>query len=64
MRVLNPKYILVLIWPFRSEIIRQELKYIKNGGNLIFHLPRFHIVNSINYKQYINKDFSDFYFNY
>ena len=42
MRVLNPKYILVLIWPFRSEIIRQELKYIKNGGNLIFHLPRFH----------------------
>ena len=64
MRVLNPKYILVLIWPFRSEIIRQELKYIKNGGNLIFHLPRFHIVNSINYKQYITKDFSDFYFNY
>ena len=64
MRILNPKYVLVLIWPFRSEIIKQELKYIKNGGNLIFHLPRFHIVNSINYKKYINKDFSDFYFDY
>jgi len=39
MRVLNPQYMLVLIWSFRSEIIKQELDYLKKGGNLIFHLP-------------------------
>ena len=36
MRILNPKYLLVLIWSFRSEIIKQELNYLKKGGNLIF----------------------------
>ena len=56
MRELKPKYLLVLIWSFRSEIIKQELSFIKNGGNLIFHLPKFHIINSTNYKKYINKD--------
>ena len=29
----NPKYLLVLIWSFRSEVIKQELNYIKKGGN-------------------------------
>ena len=64
MRVLKPKYILVLIWSFRSEIIKQELNYIKEGGNLIFHLPKFHIVNKENYKNFINKDFKNFSYKY
>jgi len=57
MRKLKPDYLLVLIWSFRSEVIKQEEKYIKDGGNLIFHLPRFHIVNKQNYKTYLKKDF-------
>ena len=36
MRTLNPKFLLVLIWSFRSEIIKQEINYIKKGGNLVF----------------------------
>ena len=39
MRELNPKFLLVLIYSFRSEIIKQEFNYLKNGGNLVFHLP-------------------------
>ena len=64
MRVLEPKYLLVLIWSFRSEIIKQELNYIKNGGNLIFHLPKFHIINKKNYKNFINKDFKNLSYKY
>lgn len=62
MRALKPKYLLVLIWSFRSEVILQELKFIKSGGKLIFHLPSFHIIDKSNYKNYINKDFKDFSF--
>ena len=59
MRKKNPDYILVLIWHFRKEVIKDEIDYIKNGGNLIFHLPKIHIVNKNNYKKYCNSDFSD-----
>ena len=64
MRMMNPKYLLVLIWSFRSEIIKQELKYINKGGNLIFHLPKFHIVNKKNFKYFLNKDFRQFSYKY
>lgn len=57
MRKKNPKYLLVLIWSFRSEVIRQELKYIKRGGKLIFHLPILHVVDKSNYKKYLNSNF-------
>ena len=57
MRKIKPKYLLVLIWSFRSEVIKQELNYIKNGGKLVFHLPIFHIVDKSNYKNFINKNF-------
>ena len=55
---------LVLIWSFRSEIIKQELDYLKKGGNLIFHLPKFHIINKKNYKHFINKDFKNLSYKY
>ncbi len=45
MRSIMPKNLLVLIWSFRKEIINQELDYIKKGGNLVFHLPKLHIIN-------------------
>jgi NDP-4-keto-2,6-dideoxyhexose 3-C-methyltransferase len=58
MRALKPKYLLVLIWSFRSEVIRQEIKYLKSGGKLIFHLPMLHIVDKNNYKDFIDKYFT------
>jgi len=64
MRLLSPKNIIVLIWSFRSEVIKEEKNYIKNGGNLIFHLPKFHIINKKNYKRYINKDFKELSYKY
>ena len=57
MRRLNPKYLLVLIWSFRSEVIKQEEKFIKKGGKLIFPLPVLHIVDKQNYKKYLKEDF-------
>ena len=60
MRIKKPKYLLVLIWSFRSEVIKQEINYIKSGGKLIFHLPIFHIIDKDNYKKYLNKNFNSF----
>lgn len=64
MRKKNPDYLLVLIWSFRTEVIKQELKYIKKGGKLIFHLPIFHIVDKFNYKSYLKDDFKTYSFTY
>ena len=64
MRKLNPKFLLVLIWSFRSEIIKQEINYIKNGGSLVFHLPKFHIINKMNYTEFLNKDFQEMAYKY
>ena len=64
MRILNPKFLLVLIWSFRSEIIKQELNYIKKGGNLVFHLPKFHIIDKSNYRKFLNKSFKELSYKY
>ena len=64
MRKLKPKILLVLIWSFRSEVIRQEINFLKKGGKLIFHLPMLHIIDKNNYKKFLNKDFSSFSYNY
>jgi len=60
MRKLKPDYLFVLIWSFRSEVIKQEEEYIKNGGKLIFHLPMFHIVDKDNYKTFLKENFKSF----
>ena len=51
----KPDYLLVLIWSFRDEVIKQEKKYLLNGGKLIFHLPVLHIIDKNNYKEFIGK---------
>ena len=55
MRTLKPKFLLVLIWSFRSEVIRQEIKFLKRGGKLVFPLPIFHIIDKYNYKNFLNE---------
>lgn len=64
MRKKKPDYLLVLIWSFRKEVIKQELNFLKRGGKLVFHLPRFHIVNNNNFKSYIKEDFKNLSYNY
>ena len=63
MRKKKPKILLVLIWSFRKEVIKQELKFIKNGGKLLFHLPMFHIVDKHNYMNFMNSNFESFSYN-
>jgi len=60
MRKINPDYLLVLIWSFKSEVIKQEIKYIKKGGKLIFHLPFLHVVDKDNYIEHLNENFEAF----
>ena len=62
MRKLNPKYLLILIWSFRKEVIQQEKKYIMNGGKLVFPLPIFHVVDKLNYLNYLNSEYDIFQF--
>ncbi|MBD1140762.1 methyltransferase domain-containing protein [Pelagibacterales bacterium SAG-MED39] len=64
MRKLKPKYLLVLIWSFRKEVIQQEKKFIDNGGKLIFHLPMFHIIDKNNYKRFMNNNFQSLSYNF
>ena len=62
MRKIKPKYLLVLIWSFRKEVIKQEELFIKSGGKLLFPLPVFHVVDRENYLQYLKEDFKIFSF--
>ena len=64
MRKINPKYLLVLIWSFRREVIMQEKEYLKNGGKMIFHLPSLHIIDKDKFKNFLSKDFGAFSFDY
>ena len=50
---INPDYYFVLPWHFKKNIIKNELKYIENGGKLIFPLPNFVIIDKNNYKNHI-----------
>jgi hypothetical protein len=43
-RALKPSCMVVLIWPFKEEIIRRESLYLQNGGKLLFPMPYCHIV--------------------
>ena len=64
MRRKKPKYLLVLIWSFRNEVIKQEIDFIKAGGKLVIHLPVLHIVDKNNYKTYLQNSFENFAYSY
>ena len=44
-REINPSYMLVLPWYFKSEIVAREKEYILNGGKLLFPMPYPHVVH-------------------
>lgn len=64
MRKMKPDFLFVLIWSFRKEVIREEIKFLKKGGKLIFMLPRFHIIDKKNYKKFWKKKFEHQSYNY
>ena len=41
---LNPDYLLVMPWHFRTNLIQRETAYLQRGGKLIFPLPEIEIV--------------------
>ena len=46
MRELPPKFLLVLPWHFRNEIIERESTFLENGGQLVFPLPNLEIYSN------------------
>lgn len=63
-KILKPKYLFVLIWSFRKEVIKEQISFIKQGGNLVFHLPKFHIINKKNYKKFYKLSFNKLSYSY
>ena len=46
MRKSPPKFLLVLPWHFRDEIIARESDFLNNGGQLVFPLPKMEIYSN------------------
>jgi len=42
---LNIKFAFLGAWNFKKEILKKEMKYIKNGGSFITHVPEPRIIN-------------------
>lgn len=59
LRELRPDYLLVFIWHFRKEVIRDEMEFLRRGGRLMFGLPRLHVVDASNYERYLERPFED-----
>jgi hypothetical protein len=45
MRYEKPDALLVLPWHFKDEFVKREEQYLKDGGKLIFPLPRFEVIS-------------------
>jgi hypothetical protein len=43
MRESPPKFLLILPWHFKEQIIKRESVFLENGGKLVFPLPEFEI---------------------
>jgi len=63
-KIAKPDFLFVLIWSFRKEVIKEQIGYLNRGGNLVFHLPRLHIINKKNYKFYLKEKFKRLSYNY
>lgn len=59
MRKMSPDFLLVFIWHLRKEVLKDEIEFIKNGGKIIFPLPRLHVVDIENYENYLNANLND-----
>jgi hypothetical protein len=41
-----PDYFMVLPWHFRDGIVAKEAEYLRDGGKLVFPLPKFDVVEA------------------
>ena len=46
MRADPPEYLLVSPWFFRGTFVEREAEYLKNGGSMVFPLPKFEVVGA------------------
>ena len=46
MRADPPEWLLISPWFFREVFIEREAEYLKNGGRMVFPLPRFEVVTA------------------
>ena len=46
MRADPPEYLLVSPWFFRDVFVGREAEYLRNGGRMVFPLPRFEVVSA------------------
>ena len=44
-RKMKPDYYLVMPWHFKKEILKREKEFLKQGGKLIFPLPKLHVIS-------------------
>lgn len=52
---LKPNYILILAWNFSTEIINQNINYLKMGGKFITPFPKINIIDYKNHKKFLKK---------
>jgi C-methyltransferase C-terminal domain/Putative zinc binding domain/Methyltransferase domain len=45
---------LILPWHFRKGIIRNSVTYIESGGSLLVPFPKIQLINSLNYRDYLD----------
>ena len=44
-RKMKPDYYLVMPWHFKKEILKREYKFLRDGGKLIFPLPKIQVIS-------------------
>ena len=52
---LKPNYILILAWNFSTEIINQNINYLKMSGKFITPFPKINIIDYKNHKKFLKK---------
>jgi len=62
MRARKPDILFVLIWHFYEEVLKDEERFIREGGKIVFDLPRIHTVDKSNYEDHLRRGFSRFSF--
>ena len=59
MRKSPPDFLFVFIWHLRAEVLKNEKRFIENGGKIIVPLPRLHVIDKGNYHLYAGRDLND-----
>ena len=64
MRARKPDILFVLIWHFYEEVLKDEERFIREGGRIVFDLPQVHIVDESNYDDHLKSGFSRYSFSH